>query len=423
MNKTQLALFGGESVHKIQWPRWPVIGDAAIEELTQQLKNHRWAISGASDGKTLWNERFSRAFANYSGSKYCVTTSNGSGALVCSLEALDIGYGDDVIIPGLTWVADAAAVLQVNARPVLADCNPETLCMDVRTVDQVVTPRTRAIIAVHLYSALCDLPELACYAREKGFALIEDCSHVHGSKFDGLGVGNYGQCGVFSMQQTKVLTSGEGGCVLTNNETLFDRIQQSRADGRRFRPSRRGEVDLEEIGGIMGTNYCLNEISALLLYYGLQALPKQLEIKNANVQLLKKNLAGLPGITLQETHSLQSGQIYYAFVMGFDPRIWPSITSMQEALFCELNLAIERPYHPLNRNILYQPLSKKRNLISSESITLLKQSKDVDLPHAERVYETSITLPHHVFLGSSKNMHSISEALQKIYDHREELLR
>ena len=330
----KLALYGGDPIRSKSWPKWPLVNKLCIETLTNQLLNNRWAISGAYDGKRLWNEKFSKAFCKFNGSKYCVTTSSGSTSIISTLEALNIGYGDSVIIPALTWVADAASVLNVNARPILADCNPKTLCIDSESIDSVIENDTKAVIIVHLYSSICDLDSITKYCRDHNLLLIEDCAHVHGAKYKNIGIGNFGICGIFSMQQTKVLTSGEGGCVVTNDIELHEKLQEVRTDGRILNENIHilNELQLEEKGQIMGTNYSLSEVQAVLLYYGLKSLKRQLLIKNKNVKYFKSKLKNYPGISFQETNPKQDGMIYYALPIRFDKSIWPNVKIIKEAM-------------------------------------------------------------------------------------------
>ena len=415
MENKKLVTNGGKPIRTRPWPKWPKVTLEAIDDVVNLLNNGRWSISGPYEGNELWNNIFSKAFAKFNKSRYCVTASNGSSALVAALESLDIGYGDDVVIPGLTWVANVATVLQVNARPILADCDPDTLCINTNTIADVITKNTKAVVAVHLYSALCDLDELRAYTREKGILLIEDCSNVHGAKYKNIGVGNYGLCGTFSMQQTKVLTSGEGGCIVTNDENLFLRMQQSRADGRIINPSKKtvGELQLEELGEFMGTNYCLSELHAVILYHSLRELAAQLKLKTENANYLRKKLSTLPGITLQNLNPHQTGSIYYAFVVKFNTKLWPQPNIMQEILKLELNAPIGRPYNPLNKNVLYNPLSKRSNFLSDDFRKSLQLTKEISLPNAENVFETCITMPHQLFLAEKIDMDDIYNAFEK----------
>ncbi|KKL64457.1 hypothetical protein LCGC14_2164860, partial [marine sediment metagenome] len=132
-------------------------------------------------------EKFKKRWAAFNDSRFCCLVTNGTHALQLALEALEIGAGDEVIVPGLTWQATAAAVCDVNAVPVLVDVDESTMCIDPKLVEQAVTSRTRAIIAVHLYHRMADMDKLGRIARRHGLPIIEDCAHTHGSRWDDRG--------------------------------------------------------------------------------------------------------------------------------------------------------------------------------------------------------------------------------------------
>src|SRR5262249_43640657 len=141
---------------------------------------------------------FERAFAELHGARHGLCVANGTVALQLAFEALDLGPGDEVIVPGLTWQATAAAALDVNAVPVLVDVEPDTWCLAPAAVEAAITPRTRAVVAVHLYNSLADLDALTALCREHDLFLVEDCAHSHGSAWNGRGVGTVGHVGCFS---------------------------------------------------------------------------------------------------------------------------------------------------------------------------------------------------------------------------------
>ncbi len=171
--------------------------------------------------------RFRREWAAFSGSAYCVLVTNGTHALQLALEALDIGVGDEVVVPGLTWQATAAAVCDVNAVPVLVDVDPETMCVEPAAAEEAITSRTKAMVAVHLYHRLADLDALVRVAEKHGLYLIEDCAHVHGSQWRGQAVGTFGVFGSFSFQSSKLVTAGEGGCCSCRRKSFSGRWKAS----------------------------------------------------------------------------------------------------------------------------------------------------------------------------------------------------
>jgi L-glutamine:2-deoxy-scyllo-inosose/3-amino-2,3-dideoxy-scyllo-inosose aminotransferase len=173
--------------------------------LAEVLGSGRWAYDGPVESE------FERRFAELQTARYGLCVANGTVALQLALEALDIGVGDEVIVPGFTWQATVATVVDVNAMPVLVDADPETYCPDPSLVEAAITPRTRAIVVVHLYNSLTDMDRILEIARRHGLYVVEDCAHSHGSRWRGQGVGSIGDIGTFSFQASKTLTAGEGG--------------------------------------------------------------------------------------------------------------------------------------------------------------------------------------------------------------------
>jgi dTDP-4-amino-4,6-dideoxygalactose transaminase len=231
----ELAVFGGTPVRHRPWPKWPMATPATQRNVLEVLHSGKWTISGWSDASDTFERRVSRAFAEYVGRRYCVACSHGSAALSIALQALEVGPGDDVILTGLTWVACPSAVARVGARPILVDIDADSLCASASAIERAITPKTRAILMIHMYSSICDATAYVDVARRHGIALIEDASQAHGASWRGQAIGSFGEISIFSTQQSKLLTSGEGGLCVTDDPVLYTRLQQLRADGRQYR--------------------------------------------------------------------------------------------------------------------------------------------------------------------------------------------
>jgi len=193
------------------------------KELVLDALDSGWV---SSIGKYI--DEFEAGFARYCGTEYALTVSNGTTGLHLALEALGIGRGDEVIVPDLTFVATANAVAYTGATPVLADVDPDTLCLDLDSVKSVLSPRTRAIMPVHLYGHPADMDALNALADDRGIAVIEDAAEAHGAEYKGRRVGGLGRCAVFSFYGNKVITTGEGGMLTTNDRELYQRAKRLR---------------------------------------------------------------------------------------------------------------------------------------------------------------------------------------------------
>lgn len=200
----------------------PYIG-AREKELVLDALNSGWV---SSIGKYI--DEFESKFARYCGTDYALAVSNGTTGLHLALAALGLGPGDEVIVPDLTFVATANAVAYTGAKPVLADVESDTLCLDVASVKSLITPRTRAIIPVHLYGHPADMDALTEIADAQGVTIIEDAAEAHGAEYKGRRVGGLGKCGVFSFYGNKVITTGEGGMLTTNDHEFYQRARRLR---------------------------------------------------------------------------------------------------------------------------------------------------------------------------------------------------
>ena len=164
---------------------------------------------------------------------YAVCAANGTVTLQLALEALGIGFGDEVILPGLTWQATAATVIDVNAVPIIVDVCEDTWCIDPMEIEKAITPKTKAIIPVHLYGSFADMDAIMDIAENHNLHVIEDCAHKHGGEWNGKKAGSIGHIGSFSFQLSKHLTAGEGGTLTTNNPDLAEKLDALRNCGRR----------------------------------------------------------------------------------------------------------------------------------------------------------------------------------------------
>ncbi len=399
------------------WPAWPIHTPDTTAALAAVLSSGRWSVSGAWTGRTTREQEFAVRWAQFNGVPHCVPTANGSSSLLISLEALEVGAGDEVIVPALTWVAPATAVLNVNARPVIVDVDPKTLCLDLEAVKAAITPRTRAIIAVHLYGSMVDMEPLLGLARAHHLAVIEDCAQSHGSRYAGRAAGTMGEIGIFSMHQGKVLTSGEGGAAITSDPRLYRRLEQLRSDGRRYvdRVPKVGEAQLEEVGEIQGSNFCLSEFQAAVLLDGVSRLEAQNIHRAANAKLLDAKLTALGGLTPQGRPSAVQQQTYYHYLVRCDPGAFAGRNSaaIARALTAELGFTVSPPYPALPRHRLYCPQTKRRFKLDDAHWAALDPSR-FSTPVASRAHAECVIFHHSVLLAEAAAMDAIAEAFAKL---------
>ncbi len=413
-----LAILGGTPTSRARWPPWPQVDDATLGRVGGVLASGRWTVTGAWTGRSPLDVTFAKLFAAYVGTRWCLPVDHGSNALLAALTALGVGPGDEVIVPGLTWVACASAVVRAGALPILADVDQRTLCMDHRAVEAAVTGKTAAILAVHLYSAMAEMDELRRIAARYGLALVEDASQAHGARWDDLGAGAVGDVGVFSMHQNKLLTSGEGGAVVTSDPVLHTALEQLRGDGRRYRPDDEprilGEPDLEEVGDVQGWNMHLSEMQVALLLDGLERLPGQNARRARAVRVLDDGLSGMDGIDLVRPYARNTVRPFYAYVVLVEPAAFAGlpVEVICEAVSAELGTRVRPCIVPLDVHPLYEPARHPFGRLAGWADQL--DPRRFDLREAHAVASRAVVVPHPLLLGTDQQVHAIVEATDKV---------
>jgi L-glutamine:2-deoxy-scyllo-inosose/3-amino-2,3-dideoxy-scyllo-inosose aminotransferase len=409
-----LAITGGKPIRSKakEWPRWPISDAADVKRLADITRSNAWSY----DGPHEWD--FARNYTKYLRAAHGLCCANGTVAIQLALEALGIGAYDEVIVPGFTWQATAAACLDVNAVPVLVDVEPDTWCLDVKKAERAITQKTRAIIVVHLYGCMPDMTGLQKICKKHGLALIEDCAHQHGSFWKGRGVGSLGDVGCFSFQESKVLSCGEGGFNTAATETLFERLYSLRNCGRGWKD----KMD----NTLQSGNFRLTEWQAGMLQGALKRLDKQVKHRDANAKYLNAKLAKIPGILPMRRRSEVTQQSYFNFVFRIDPFTLDGVTNGQfsKALTAELNptgYQWDRPYEPLNRCMLYKPQTKRRHHLNAKYWRAIDPRR-ASLPVSTDAHERSgVVIHHHALMGGRGDMDDIARAVAKLVENSGEL--
>ncbi len=247
--------------------------------------------NGWNSNHSNYISRFEKEFAEYVGAKFAMATSSCSGALHLSLLSLGIGPGDEVIVPDITWVATASAVRYVGAKPIFADIDPKSWTIDCESLRSKITHRTRAIIPVHLYGFGADMLKIIDIAREYGVYVIEDAAPAIGTKIGFKKAGTFGDFGCYSFQGAKLLVTGEGGMLVTDNEDLMAKARKIQDHGRRP-----GTFWIEELG----YKYKMNNITAALGLGQIQRADQQIAKKREIAQWYRNGLESVPNISFQQ---------------------------------------------------------------------------------------------------------------------------
>ncbi len=359
---------------------------------------------------------FSREWAKFNGAKYCALLTNGTHTLQVALETLNIGFGDEVIVPGITWQATASVVCDVNAVPILVDVDPQTLCIDPEKVEQAITRRTRAIIPVHLYNRMADMDKLLRIARRHGLAVIEDAAHSHGSRWDGKGSGSLGDFGSFSFQHSKLMNSGEGGALLTSSEEYYWKVVSQRSCGREVK---RGFK-------MHSGNYRMTSFQAAILRGQLAALKKNAPVFDSMNRALDRVVATAPGCRPLRRSPHQTRVSGYAYAFLYDKEEFDGLPgeTFRRALARELGIFFGSPYTPLNHSDVYYPHTKRRHHLGREYLKAITPSRWV-LPACEDLWRDRAVMCFwwHIYACPAARLHLLADAIAKIHEQRRELLK
>lgn len=415
----KLAVFGGKPVvgKDKKWASWPISDKKDAQLVSQITLSNRWSF----DGPVEW--KFAEDFTKYQGANYGLCCANGTVGLFLAMEALGIGAYDEVIVPGITWQATAAACADVNAIPVLTDVEPDTWNLDLAAVEANITKRTKAVIVVHLYGAVTDISKLQALCKKHKLHLIEDCAHQHGTFWKGKGVGSFGDVSSWSFQESKVLSSGEGGFNMCKTKELFYKLYSLRNCGRYYEacPPVFGLKKASDYSTTLQSgNYRLTEWQAAILAGGLNRLDKQVKDRDANAMYLNGMLAQIPGIVPMRRRKEVTQQSYFNYSFILDTKEL-KVTNRQ---FCAaLNVELSRegdfqpPYVPLNMCPLYKPQTKVRHKLNAEYWKAINP-KRFKLPVCEDAHKQSgVTVHHSLLMNSKKDMDLVAEAVKKVVDN------
>jgi dTDP-4-amino-4,6-dideoxygalactose transaminase len=302
------ALLGGSPVRTAPFPAWPVADAREEDALVGVLRSGKW---GRGVGEQV--KQFERAYAALTGARHCLATANGSTALLTSLYALDVGAGDEVIVPPYTFVATVNAVLLRGALPVFVDTDIETFQIDARKIEAAITERTRAIVPVHLGGSAADLDAILPLGQRRGLPVLEDACQAHLGEWKGRKVGTLGKAGCFSFQASKNLNSGEGGAIVTDN-TAFVESCYTFHNNSRTRATSGDNFSYRGTGG----NFRLTEFQAGILQAQMTRLDAQSRTRETNAAHLSGLLKEIPGLTPARMYAGCTRNAYHLYMFRYD---------------------------------------------------------------------------------------------------------
>jgi dTDP-4-amino-4,6-dideoxygalactose transaminase len=406
---SDLAALGGTPVRSEPYPDWPVYDERDIQAVTDVIKSGRWGGYPYPGPQTA---EFARRFAEMQGGGYAVPMANGTVTMEIALRVMNIGWGDEVLVPAYTFQATAAAVMSAGAIPVIVDVDDQTYCIDPKSAQAAITPQTKAIIPVHLGAEMADMDAIMELAEKHNLIVIEDCAHAHGAKWRGRGAGTIGHFGSFSLQSSKTLTTGEGGVLLCRTAELATRAASLIDCGRPH--------DQAEKLYTMGANYRMTELQAALGNVGLERFPEQAKQREAMAAYMDESLSEVPGVRILKRDARHTTRSFYQYVFAIDPEVF----KVKNDVFCyaleKEGIPCDVEYEAMHHYHLFQPKLSKLAVPSAfpDRFDFSKMS----FPVAERAAEVeAVWLEEAVFRAGHKGVDDVIRALIKIIDNADKL--
>jgi L-glutamine:scyllo-inosose aminotransferase len=411
---SKLAILGGEPVRKKPFSPWPQYTQADLDRIAKVVESRHW---GGFPVPSKHAGDFATRFAELHGTQYGLCLANGTVALFAAIQALGLKFGDEIIVPAYTWDGTAIAVLQAGCVPVFADVDPDTYCLDPKAVRAAITPRTRAIMPVHIAMRFADMDALMAIAREHKLLMIEDCAHAHGGQFQGKGAGAAGDAGCFSFQESKLMTAGEGGIVLTNRLDCYEALQSIINCGR---PSLTDKYERK----MLGANYRMTELQACLLIGQLDMWPELCEKRTKHAAMLSQALGAIQHVRPLPAQSGLTRETIYNYVFQYRPSgPAPSRDLFVAALDAEGVPCDGRFYEPVYHSDLFYVTPENCPQLVLNRDQPMDYTKCKCLVSERAAYDESVWLPQFLLIGNDPDVQDIARGVEKVVSNLGELAK
>jgi dTDP-4-amino-4,6-dideoxygalactose transaminase len=391
----RLAIDGGTPAVTLPLPTWPIHGERERELLLEVLDSGRWGPLGGPR-----TEAFAAAFAAFQGAGHAVCTTSGTTALEAALEALGVGPGDEVITSAWTFIATASAILTVGARPVFVDIDPTTNTIDPACIEAAITPRTKAIVPVHIGGLPADMDGVMEAAARAGLPVLEDACQAWGAAWNGSGAGTIGALGCFSFQQSKNITAGEGGAVITSDLALYERVWSIHNTGRAREQAGRFDI------AMVGRNLRMTEWQSAVLTAQLERMPGQMDRRDRAAARLTAALAEVPDLIPLRIDERVTRCAWHLYQLRYDPAAFGNRD--REAFLA----ALRAEGVPCSAG--YVPLPRVGAVREAIRDRFGADAADQPIPHADAAGETAVWLPQTLLLGDDSLIDQVIAAFHKI---------
>ncbi len=413
----QTALLGGTPAVSKAPPVWPLVDAETLAEITRVITEETLCPVGAEGTQG----EFERSFAEMHGRKYGLAVNGGTAALMLALHGAGVQPGDEVIASPFTWGASVSCILQNLAIPIFADIDRNTFTLDPDSIERKITPRTKAIVVVHIFGFPADMTRIMAVAEKHGLAVIEDCAQAHGGKHAGRPLGSWGTVGAFSLQASKNLTGGEGGILVCDDREVYERAMSMGTHPQRLY----AELELPEFRekiDSLAFNYRMHSMSAAMANSQLKYLEGWTQARGRNAQSLYEQVADLPYIRIPDPLLETERHAYYNVPFTYQPGVIPlSRDEFVEALKAEgvpAGVYVRVPLYLRPRFQNHDYFGRGYPwAIADEPVEYRKG----DCPIAEEMAEVEFQLNGNFYEDVPELMSQVAEAMRKVGENAESL--
>ncbi|MEC3878302.1 DegT/DnrJ/EryC1/StrS family aminotransferase [Parapedobacter sp. 10938] len=404
------AILGGKAVRNKPWAKWPLWKPETDEKrLLEVMRSGVW-----SRNKVV--AEFEQAWANATGAKRCLTVVNGTNALITAMVQLGIGAGDEVILSPYTFIACSAAILATGAIPIFVDVDRETFQIDPAKIEERITDRTRAIMAIHILGLPCDMPAILDIARKHDLLVLEDACQAWLAEINGQKVGTFGNAGCFSFQNSKSMAIGEGGAIVSNDDRFMDRCFSYHNFGTPYgtvsNPGTHGPV-------MMGTKLRLTEYQAAIGLSQLTRLEEETRVRTENANYLHDLIKEIPGIMPYRLYDHVTRAVFFLFPFRYQQNQSHGLTreGFIEALRAE-GIPCSSGYAPLNKMPYLAHAFQTKNfkrMYTAEELDIDVYNRRNHCPENDALCDKeAVWFTQNMLLGPRSDMEEIAFAMERI---------
>ena len=412
------ALLGGKPAHAKGWTRWPHwVSEADEKRILEVLRSGVWSRAAVV-------AEFEKRWAGAMGAKRCLTVVNGTNALITALAQLDVGAGDEVILPPYTFIATAQSVLMNGAIPVFCDIDPATYQLDPKKIEAKITPRTRAILPVHILGLPADMTAIMAIAKKHNLLVVEDACQAWLAAIDGKKCGTFGNAGCYSFQNSKNMAIGEGGAIVSDDDAFMDRC---------FSYTNYGNPYGAFVGSVgtgaamLGTKYRITEYQAAIGLAQLPLLEEESVRRHANAEYLKGRIKDIPGVVPYELSPRVTRAAFHLFPFRYKREAFRNLprATFIKAL-CAEGVPCSSGYVPLNKMAYVKQAFQTKNfrrMYAAADLDYAAWLERSRCPENDSLCEEAVWITQEKLLAERCDLDDIANAIAKIHANAEKLAR